>query len=403
MSKKNKEDWGEAITLYNEDNPKIKKLFDLYKKNKQFARIVFMSNERSSYYQYRLIVFYKSNRDYNIVLFRKCFGVSVTNKIYSNEKRVASLVYKNCKFHLIENYSTKKIMQPSLRSIQDAFTRDNMGGNPNNMFGNPQLETNVNFYILIKTWLITKIGWFRMLDEYPILNNLTINIIKNYKLYSYKKALSHLYGVPYPTASFLHGMTNPKYWGAFKSYLPFMVNVENIQNGDLLSDGNSHIFFDTLRMAKILNKKVNCSWSKKRLTKEHDDYSLEITTILFTEDNQKLNIKQHFIDFGKKYNYPIFTDTKGLAGEGMKRKHCVATYANTVNQGGSGIYTVKEHTLELGRNSGGLYIKQFRGFRNTPAPIDIRENVEKNLKEFNKIDASIFEEEFNECLDDMPF
>jgi hypothetical protein len=73
-----------------------------------------------------------------------------------------------------------------------------------------------------------------------------------------------------------------------------------------------------------------------------------------------------------------------LAFEGLKQSHCVATYKMDVNIGWSGIYSVKNHTLEIRKKSGVLIIKQFKGYKNINAPAELKEEVQKQLDFFNE-------------------
>ena len=61
-----------------------------------------------------------------------------------------------------------------------------------------------------------------------------------------------------------------KIWKEMKQVL---INVENLKP-ELYEN---HLFIDTCKMARTLDRKVNCSWSIKRLTQEHDDWAREIT------------------------------------------------------------------------------------------------------------------------------
>lgn len=120
---------------------------------------------------------------------------------------------------------------------------------------------------------------------------------------------------------------------------------------------------------------------------EHDEWSRRVADIIFKyQENERLAILPAFEEFDKHIG-GLLHDTKSLYLEGKKQSHCVATYANAVNSGWSGIYHVKGYTLELGiknvDNRRELKVKQFRGFRNAPAPEELTQDIENKLRDFN--------------------
>ena len=64
-----------------EQNNSIDALFEIYRNNPYNARVIFMNNNKNNYISHRLVVF-EENKTFNIVLFRKTFGISKTNRIY---------------------------------------------------------------------------------------------------------------------------------------------------------------------------------------------------------------------------------------------------------------------------------------------------------------------------------
>ena len=98
-------------------SPKIAKLKELYAKDPYKARIIFMNNT-SDYEDYRLMLFKEENGDFQIVRFRRRYGISKTNKMYSHEKRLHTIIYKKDKFWLVCNdYGKSYVTHLSLETL----------------------------------------------------------------------------------------------------------------------------------------------------------------------------------------------------------------------------------------------------------------------------------------------
>jgi ABC-type oligopeptide transport system ATPase subunit len=143
-------------------------------------------------------------------------------------------------------------------------------------------------------------------------------------------------------------------------------------------------------MAKTLDKRINCSWSIKRLTQEHDKWSEEMTDILFTHNNRNLNIAKIFKDFAKESGYNIIKDVKNLNLEGKKMGHCVASYVSKIESCKCAIFHVNDYTLELIKeyypdSDSRLIIGQFSGKHNIKIPSkELTKEVKTALDKFNE-------------------
>jgi hypothetical protein len=159
-----------------------------------------------------------------------------------------------------------------------------------------------------------------------------------------------------------------------------------------------HLFQDACRMARILDKKVNCSWSLKRLTEEHDKWSREITFIVLSnEPVSDLIIKEVYREFAEYSGYRLLTTNIDMLGEGMIQNHCVGTYIHKVNRGQCAIYHIEGYTLEArfstywdekvrGFTKENVFHNgQFRGRKNESAPPELEARVNKKMEEFNEI------------------
>ena len=354
--------------LYSQQNETVDTLFRIYQKDKFKARVYFMNENSHNFFKHRLVIFEEPNGDFNIVLFKKTYGISKSSIIYNRESRVFSIIKKGNKFYFKNNIGLKPLTFNHL--------------------------LNCNHYETIKNELIIKLPWLRYLTEFNIMKSVSLNTIYSKKLFSFEKALRHEYKLPYPSAKLLYEIGNTsnevKY---LRYYIEYLINVENLHN--TLPTYDFHIFYDTVKMAKTLDRKVNCSWSSRRLKEEHDEWSKEITDIVFTEGDRPLNINNIFIEFSDMSGFYLLRTTKEMNIEGRKQSHCVATYVSKVDNGNSAIYSIDGYTLELNSKwvenytKKLIFINQFRGYKNCDAPKELYNLVLDKLNEFNCVDYGV--------------
>lgn len=335
-------------------------LFKIYMKNKYNARVYYMNEGNNNFNRVRVGIFDEPNGDFSIVCFRRKYGISKTNKMYNRESREFSIIKKDNKFY----YRTKKSILPLTYNHLMAHSLE---------------------YNIIQT-LVERLPWLRYMTENSICRNVAFNTLISKKIFSLEKALKHEYKLPAPSAKLLHNMES--YQASYlRYYIEYLINVENLHN--TLPTYDFSIFYDTVKMAKTLDKKVNCSWSKKRLKEEHDKWSKEITDIVFTESNRKLSLSDIYLKFAESSGFNILQTTKEMNLEGKKQNHCVATYVSKVDSGNCAIYTISDYTLELTKKwvdnhtKQILVISQFRGYSNSPVPKQFYKLVGDALVKFN--------------------
>ena len=382
FNKKNNPEWFKksAEIIYDNPSSKVEHLFKLYKKDKYTSRVVYM-NDPIGYENFRLVLFREENGNFQFVLFRKKFGISISNKIYNSEKRLLTISYKEGKFWLIDNSGKHKSVRPLTINFINHFF-------PNTQIG---LSESKEAEIILNI-LEERFTWLRFVREHKVMTNIAFNTIIKNKLFNLKKALQFQYKVPKPIATIIHDSTDRWVKDYFKYYLPYLKNVESLKP-EWVKPGNSSrlgMLIDTVKMAKILDKKVNCSWSSKRLKMEHDNFTKIINDIVFTGSDRKMKTMPIFSDFEKYSNFEMIKTTKEMAFEGKKQNHCVATYVNKVETGYCGIYRVNGYTLELNlkftsktSKSPLLTIGQLRGYSNNMADEESLNMVKGKVKDFN--------------------
>lgn len=373
--------------LYSRKNQLVDTLFKIYQKNKFNARVYYMNENHQTFYTERVGVFDEPNGDFNIVYFKRTFGISKTNIIYNRESKVFSIIKKGNKFYFKNKSSIKPLTY--------------------------QHVLNCQHFDVIKGALVSRLPWLRYITENSIIESVSFNTIYSKKIFSLEKALKYEYKLPAPSAKLLHNIklsNTYSYQAKFiRYYVEYLDNVENLHN--TLPTYDFSIFYDTIKMAKILNRKINCSWSVRRLKEEHDNWSKEITDIVFTEGDRNLNLSDIYIKFAEFSGFKLLQTTKEMNIEGRKQSHCVATYVSKVDSGSCGIYSIKDYTLELVREWVNNYtqqvlvISQFRGYKNCEAPEELVNIVKDKLSSFNGLNYDNMKYERNNILNDniLPF
>jgi hypothetical protein len=220
------------------------------------------------------------------------------------------------------------------------------------------------------------------------INMVSLNYIINNKLYSLNDFLKSYFKMPLPAIKVILSDNNitlyrldalKKQWNRNKNVL---LNIENLRKEFI----DFNYFDDTVRLAILLDKKINCSWSLRRLNEEHDNWSKEHREIsIKLEKEYKLNVHPNFVQFSNLNDYKLLVTNTQLIKEGMEQNHCVATYIDKVHNGSCGIYHIDGYTLELRNSASGLYKVQFKGKNNVNAPDYLHIELDNQIEKYNKI------------------
>ena len=361
-------------TLFRElKSQKLDWFLDVYKQDPYKARVLFFNSHPDCSIE-RDVCFERTDGSFEICSFKRTFSMTKTNKIYSREKKIKSLIYKNKKFYFKIGSSFKHAMYSDI-SCHFGFANN---------------------------FLQEKFPWIRNIRENRFCHSISLSSVMTYKLFNADKILKHMYKVPTSVIKVLtkqYNQTNQSYgangyiskfdWNRIR---PFLTNVENLK----VTHFKNHLFRDAIEMAIKLDRKVNCSWSDKRLKLEHDTWAKELRKIMFEfEPIIQLNPHKIFEDFEKFTGYKMLRTNHDLIEEGHKQDHCVAGYGSSVSSGHCGIYQVSGFTLEVSyRIDYGigndrpkkkiLHYSQLRGFRNCSAPKELDDTVLRYIKAFNE-------------------
>lgn len=381
--------------LEKKESPKLDKLIKTYQKDPYAARVIFFNGHKHEYFTSRLVMFEHDNGDFEICIIRKTFGISVTNRMYSRDKKISSIIYSKKKFYYKNNKTLTQLTFNNLHNFIYSW------------------GTYKDDHVVVK-YLEKKFSWIRFIRENLILHMTAFNTFTRYKLYNLKDALRHVLKAPWPIIKIILGITpnkkddtysdfqdmfspnncDPKYvLKQWKENHKYLKNVESLKSEMFYH----HVFNDTCRMAKTLDRKINCSWSIKRLVEEHDKWAHEITHIVLSnEPKYVLKIASVYREFAKFSGYKLLTTNIDVLGEGMLQNHCVGTYISNIERGTCAIFHIEGFTLEVrygtywdtfrGKNSteNKFQYGQFRGRHNKSAPKALDTAVKKKIEEFDE-------------------
>jgi hypothetical protein len=363
--------------LYESDKDSVNELIRVYKEDPFKARVKFFNSGTHSCSFDRLVLFEFDNGDFQICSFTNRFGISITNKMYSTQKKNLSIIYKNNKL-----WFTDGKVRPLCHNNLVSFI-----SSQENIFGGID---KIKAESVIYKFFMGRFHWFRTVSENYVTYSISFNKVITDKLFSLNDMVKVSLGVNNKIANIIISSENVgnlirynsvKFW---KSLIPYMHNL-NFLTVEML---DSNYFVDTCRMAKTLGRKVNCKWSLRRLKEEHDNWAKEITRIVLEcETEYDLKIKDIYKKFADYSGFKLLRTNKDMLAEGMIQNHCVGTYIKKVQDGKCAIFHIEGCTMEaIVQNINGkvrLYNYQFRGRYNSSAPDVLNDMVNGVIERFN--------------------
>lgn len=364
--------------LGSHNSQQLEDLLKDYADDPRKARIkLLMGQSESKPTSTRIAVFHKNNKDWSIVSYIKSWGVSKTFKLYSHERLNCRITFNSNGLWLVRPKG--KVKSFAINDLSQ-FNEGLSGG-----------------YALVEAELINRLPFMELFTATSY-RHILFTTIRNKKLYNLKRVVRHVYTIPLTTLKRIEnelprrvvGILDPLDW--LKPNAQYLKNVDNIKTEWLDNSKELQTFNDAMRIAKVLNKQINCSWSTRRLNDEHVRWSNEIAEILYKGDQTPLKIDGLYTQFAEASGYKIATTSDELFVLGMLQRHCVATYTPSVNSGQCAIYDIDGACLELGKKSVKveddrhevhLYIAQYRGFKNQMVSNEAKAKVQAKLDVFN--------------------
>lgn len=327
----------------------LSEFYKIYELDRLAARVYSLTKEVS---EEENVVFHKGNKEFDMVKRKRKHSVASTLKHYCSEKIENKFIIKPKSFYKISNKSAIPLTW--------------------NMF---------NYDKFFIDYFEKQYHQFLFLKENHI--NISFNSVVKNKLYNLKDCLRYIYKTNYPNAKILHQYRS-FFDGKCKNYFKSTIGLLNINEELFNLNQNEDLLRDSIQMAYKLNKKIDLSWSVKRLNKEHDDMSYEISKILQKCNNKNLNIKENYLNFSNHSSIEIIKTTGDLTAEGILQHHCVANYESSINNGNCAIFRYKGYTLEIGNIFGSLHLNQARGKYNCTPPNEILEEIDTKIKNYNE-------------------
>ena len=415
-------------TLLREGNKdKVGEFIELYKEDPYKARVKFFNGNKNAYTFSRLVLFEYENGDFQICNFLIRFGISVTNRMYSTQKKVSSISYRNKKFWY--KGIGGNVMPLGYNNFSE-FVSSNEINILN--FYDPKKQEEVLANSKIVQYFLERFHWFRVVLEYEHKYNITFNTIVSKKLFGIKDLNRHLFKVPYNISlilekgDFINRVKRDS--NGLSKFVALGVILKVLSHIDHLREEmvNDVYFYDTCKMAMTLGYKINCKWGLKRLRQEHDEWARLITQIeLDCIKEFDLNIRPQYFAFEEYSGFKLLKTNKDMLVEGMFQEHCVGTYIDRVDRGECAIFHVDGYTLQLGIServesirempdvsvfgNGNVVIPvtknkfvrcfknmQFKGKYNSKPPKELVEYVENMMKSFELSGGLDIDEETEE-------
>lgn len=399
------------------EKTQVNELYRVYKENPHHARVKFFNDTRGTYYFERSVLFEFPNGDFEICKFQVNYGISITNRIYSSQKKLYSITYKKGKFYYFNN--VRKTIRPLTFGLLQSFISDteNIHISSHIRYRRSFTDSSDGHENYMKkskiyNFFYNKFPWIRTLNEHTVSYAVNLNVLLTKKLFGGKDISRHVMKVPNNIATLvLNSGTFSNLRGdgdkPLKTWYEMIKVLDHIDHlkPELLED---FLFTDTCKMARTLGRKINCKWGAKRLKDAHDTWSREITNIVLDcELEFDLEVRPHYKAFAEFSGYHLLTTNKDLLREGMLQDHCVGTYIDRVKRGSCAIFHVKGYTLQVGieiikdkpnivhiseneRRWENVYVNnpkltylQFKGLRNCDPPQELIDEVKAKMQEFS--------------------
>jgi hypothetical protein len=148
--------------------------------------------------------------------------------------------------------------------------------------------------------------------------------------------------------------------------------------------------FDTVRMAHQLDRRIKLDWSEQRWRDEHEALSRLSTLRQLAAERVVYDLSDVERLLPKKFNGYLIRTSRRLGMEGLRQRHCVASYHDTVRNGHSALLSMfvdrQRWTVEVrkrrdstGSAAESLYIAQAKGRLNRPPTASQLELIYRNL------------------------
>lgn len=143
---------------------------------------------------------------------------------------------------------------------------------------------------------------------------------------------------------------------------------------------------DVIRMAKAQKRRVNLAWGVKRWKEEHDRLSRAEALQRMAQENVRYDVSKYEKHLPKHFSGYLIRTSRRLGMEGLRQRHCVASYDNTLKRGDCAIAAVfvdgQRWTVQLVLTKDEdvpLRIDQIKTRYNGLPPASVRQQIHKVL------------------------
>ena len=336
----------------------VNQLFELYKQDRYKARVKYLNSPQGYSYR-RLVIFEFGEKDFEITEFENTFGISITNRIYSSQRKLNSIIFKKGKFYRINNTNRKRGVIPMTYYGLLSFIRESESG-----YGYEEESA-----ILAKSkayeFLVNRFPWVKTLAETEAAKALAFNTVVSKGLTGQKELLRHVYKIPINIINIIQKEVPSMYNHNNRHYIRATNRPRNIYDKlrqwkevSKVLDGvqnlteemyHHHHFYDTCNMAHKLGRRVNCRWGIKKLEQVHDEWAKDLRNILLDcEIEYMLKVRKPYYGLAKHTGWKLLFTNKEMLVEGVRQNHCVGGYIDRVERGECAIFHIEGFTLQVG-------------------------------------------------------
>lgn len=336
----------------------VNQLFELYKQDRYKARVKYMNSPQGYSYR-RLVIFEFGEKDFEITEFENTFGISITNRIYSSQRKINSIIFKKGKFYRINNTNRKRGVMPMTYYGLLSFIRESESG-----YGYEE-ESAMLAKSKAYEYLVNRFPWVKTLAETEAAKALAFNTVVSKGLTGQKELLRHVYKIPINIINIIQKEVPSMYNHNNRNYIRTTNRPRNIYDKlrqwkevSKVLDGVQnlteemyyhHHFYDTCNMAHKLGRRVNCRWGIKKLEQVHDEWAKDLRNILLDcEIEYMLKVRKPYYGLAKHTGWKLLFTNKEMLVEGVRQNHCVGGYIDRVERGECAIFHIEGFTLQVG-------------------------------------------------------
>lgn len=144
---------------------------------------------------------------------------------------------------------------------------------------------------------------------------------------------------------------------------------------------------DVIHMAKMQRRRVNLTWSAARWKDEHDRLSRTEALLRLSTQNIRYDVSAFLQHLPERFDGYLIQTSRRLGMEGLRQRHCVASYHDAIQSGRCAIAVVfadrQRWTIELrltDNPEAPLFIAQIKTRHNALPAASVRRQIHEQLQ-----------------------